>query len=209
MSLENTMNCLKVWPSFFTREELVEICPTAIVPPEGNPFTFFFEPILNELEGYYWITDAEAFIWPEEWDDESEYSEELNEYVTGPLKRISELYKTIKQYELDFKYGEPDIMPKYAIYIKNDWNSLYAFKVPANDPVAWCESYYSLRSKSGNELAEFFKRTLELCLVNIDGAYWVLCTRNSNMIDKVKEHMRSFKEFTLSDIPLKECCSAL
>lgn len=210
MSLNKSkMHCLKVWPSFFTREELVKICPTANVPLEGTPFTFFFEPILTELEGYYWLTDAEAFIWPDEWDKTSEYSEESKEYVTGPLKLINELHKTIKQYEWDFKYGQPGIMPTYSIYVKNDWNFLYAFKEPVSHPVAWCDNYYLLRSKGGNNLAKFLEGTLELCLVNIDGAYWVLCTRNNHLIEKVKNHMEPYKEFTLSDIPLIECCSAL
>jgi hypothetical protein len=141
-----------------------------------DAFLDLFSPLLSVINGYKWLFDADAFTI----DTDHESNLFSNEFLAITEKTWR---GTLKEYGC---FCEHDIFPKYAKYVVEDWNSIYAVKELKGAPIDWFKSCFK-----SSDRAKFIDSTVSLCFLNIDAAYWEFYSQDERHVKIVSEHASS------------------
>jgi hypothetical protein len=164
-------------------------------------FPFIFKPILEDLKEYYWLVNHDTFFFPVEWYDQSTYDKKTDTYIAGPIKEVYSKFEIIGSHG-EALLGIPQIMPLYAQYIKDDWNRLIAFSEKPKDIKAWLKMYRG--QKRTKERADFISKTVDIGFANVDGAYWEIFTKKTELIDKLKKYLDGIEGIKIEENKLEQ-----
>jgi len=109
--------------------------------PEGHhPFGFFFQPILPALDRFYWVSHNSPIQYVD---------------VGEETRSIGELVKF--DWTQDLVLFQPGtLLPKYAVYVKEDWNTLYGF-LQKPDPQRFMKELDPLMLQDAKDSSSFIK----------------------------------------------------
>lgn len=140
-------------------------------PPDARPFEIFFQPILGALAPFHWVYADDLPFLNEAEDDE--FGQLCESWLQG--------------------YFPPDtLLPRYAHNVINDWFSLFGFRQsPAED--------IRCRLRRGTTNYAGLSRVVDLCVFNVDAAYWELYTRDEQMLDAVARHVGAMTGVTITE----------
>jgi hypothetical protein len=154
-------------------------------------FRELFSPIFPQLRGLTWITRDQAFQLPAAWIDESSFDEASESFTSGPCAEFEQDVSLLSEGAANVagpvRYGfssRSDLFPKYADAIAEDWNAIFGFRAPIDDPLAWLKGYYD----TGDRAA--YVSEAEVCFLNIDAAFWEFYARDPRLIETLRSHLR-------------------
>lgn len=152
----------------------------------GQPlFAEIFEPVLTELNGLTWLTGVQAFRCPPAWLEESVYDHATDSYVSGPCADLDRDVHLLAEGNAQYGcYSHADIFPKYASIVEEDWNSIFAFERPVQDPLGWWKGYYDAKKRAA------YVVDCHACFLSIDGSYWEFYANEPRLQDTLSEHLK-------------------
>jgi hypothetical protein len=150
------------------------------------------------LRGLSWITLTEAFQLPAAWVDESSYDETSGRFTSGPCAELERDVSFVSEGAAEYGYSSrADLFPKYADAVSEDWNTIFGFRAPIDDPLAWLKGYYD-----ASERARYVSDA-DVCFINIDAAFWELYARDPRLIETLRGHLRGL-DVSVVDCVLKD-----
>ena len=137
------------------------------IPRHESSFLFFFRPIIAKLGDLY-LSDLPHILWgePTKNPDYRAMCELLAEDTSG-----------------DGWVPPRTFFPEFARYVgEGDWMDM-SF-VP--EPPCPADQWYERRRTNQT----FFRSAIHTWIVNVDGAYWQLVSKDQEMLDAVRQHMK-------------------
>ncbi|EDN67589.1 hypothetical protein BGP_5361 [Beggiatoa sp. PS] len=150
-----------------------------------NKFKELFEPIFSDLKGYKWLFGCDSFFLPMFMAEKSDYDYEKEKYVSGAGVEFENDMTALHDSE-DWCFSKTDILSKYGEGVNEDWNGIFGFQKMLIQPHDWVKKYSEVKNQS-----EFVNRTVDICFLNVDAAYWEIHCKNQQWIAIIKEHLRS------------------
>src|SRR3712207_2914799 len=150
------------------------------------PFRKLFSPIFPGLRGLSWITRHGAFQLPAAWFDESSFDETSERFTSGPCAEFEQDVSVISDATGDVRHGyssRSDLFPKYADAVSEDWNGIFGFRAPIDDPRAWLKGFYDARDRAA------YVSVAEVCFLNIDAAFWEFYAQDPQLIEALRSHL--------------------
>jgi hypothetical protein len=158
------------------------------VVSKKNKFKELFEPIFSDMKGYSWVFGCDSFFLPTFMAEKSEYDDKKEKYMSGPGVDFENDIKAL--YDSDVRDGwcfsKTDILSKYGEGVNEDWNGIFGFQKLLIQPHEWVKKYSEVKNPS-----EFVNRTVDICFLNVDAAYWEIYCKNERWMAIIKEHLRS------------------
>src|SRR5688572_4449270 len=116
----------------------------------GQPvFAELFAPLFPRLQGFHWITLADAFLFPPEWDDASDFDPDAEVYTSGPCAEFFRDIQKIAEGNTTYGYAtDVDLFPKYARAIKEDWNSIFGLRARPVSALEWLKGFYDSKDRA-------------------------------------------------------------
>jgi len=187
------MNGLKIEP-IFRYQKYADQFTNNPIPKDQSDFHFYFNPIFKFLSGHHWIIERDSFNWPLDWHVNSPYEESNNTYTEGPMKKVFDLFSQIQDQENSL-YAAPGLMPTYAEYVKDDWNTLFGFKIGLSSPQKWMQRF---DIENHEERVDWVQKTADIGFLNVDAAYWEIHARNIKIIETVQNHLKNIEGIQIS-----------
>ena len=126
-------------------------------PPDARPFEIFFHPILSALARFHWVYTDDLPFQNEPGDDA--FGDLCEQWLTG--------------------YFPPDtLLPRYAHHVINDWFDLFGLIQPPTPDI-------QRRLRRGRPNYKWISGVVDLCIFNVDGAYWEFYARDDQLLDAV------------------------
>jgi hypothetical protein len=150
-------------------------------------FKTLFGPLFSKLSAYRWIFYEESFFLPLLMADESEYDYKTERYISGPGVDFQKDIITLS--EQGWCFSKAAVFSKYAEGVTEDWNGLFGFQKLCFQPLEWTKKYSQVKP-----ISEFVNKTVDVCFLNVDAAYWEIHCRNEAWISLLKTHLCSLPE---------------
>ncbi len=142
------------------------------LPADTRSFSVFFQPILPHLAAFHWVFEECPFVCGETRDEEFERL--LDAASAG--------------------YIAPNtLLPRYAHHVIDDWVDLCGFR---QAPDVRTVRARLRRSRTDHE---WLGRAADICLFNVDGAWWEVYAKEDAMLDAVASHARHFPDMTVQE----------
>jgi hypothetical protein len=194
--------------SLLTQQELRHYPMPCPVPKGQRALGFFFEPILNVLADFHWVSDESPVKYVTVGDD-VEWLGNLIDWVQTK----------------DSVYFQPGmLLPRFAADVEEDWNNLYGFRkqpdaqrfieelepLLVQDGQAYGsfvkgggvfdrQGYDKFLEQHGSASGRYIAQHADLFFRNVDGAWWEMYARDESLIDSVRRHLKDVIGLRLID----------
>jgi hypothetical protein len=170
------------------------IVTNRIIKENERSFKLLFKSIFPRISTMWSLFRVNSFLWPAEWEDNSEYDNLLRKYISGPMKKFSDITTMFSYKDMNYYYGEPGVIPLFADYLNEDWNLLITFDKPLQDPELWICELDKVDNKT-----DFIGKSIETCFINLDGSVWEIYTNNLADLEIIKKNLNSVREISFSE----------
>ena len=161
----NPPNVGTIWP-----EPVDPTPPVHAVPPDENPFCYFFRPVFPHMRELYWF--ASNF-----------YSTPFSGiiYQEGGESRYDAVRIDIGLDDGNYALYRPGTLPELASYIHNDWIDLVGLRCSEEEAIATARQL----SCEDAEFERYVVRNTELAFHCMDGFRWEFYPRDASLLDLV------------------------
>jgi hypothetical protein len=167
-------------------------------------FGDLFAPVFGSLNQRQWLTGTDAFAYPGSWIDESEYDEQRDRYLRGPIAEFEALVPRVEQGAVYYGHSSvASLFPKYAELVSEDWSSLFALNREVADPLTWFQAYFE-----ATERALYLEGFCEAVFLNVDGAFWEFYAARPSLLAQCAGDLAQ-REIRCEGRDLSECSSYL
>lgn len=172
---------------------------------------YLFKPIFPVLEKLVFLRNEAAFYLPDEWEDESEWDSEREEYVSGPMKEIGDRQRPVPRHSKNkgafWTYCDPGFLTDYCDHIRTFDVQYLGFEPPfeLTDAEHWAKSYETTPSLTTRLLnkpkarrmwadrEELFRSTVKVAIGDRDAAMWEVHSPDEALINAVERHLTSLE----------------
>lgn len=145
-------------------------------PSDARPFEVFFHPILSALARFHWV-----------YTDDLPFQNEPGNHAFGDL---CERWLA--------GYFPPDtLLPRYAHHVTNDWFDLFGVLQPPTPDI-------QRRLRSVRTNSTWISGVVDLCIFNVDGAYWEFYARDNQMLETVAGNVAQLNGVDIAEKRLED-----
>lgn len=185
-----------------------------------SDFSVYFQPLID-CSTYNWAFKNCPDLWqlPWEWFEEESDKNLIDKpgskvyeiYNSGYRIRIPEDGKLADGYEYEGKiyreYSfagifENEFVKKYAAYIKDDWNDLFAISPSCPNTQELLEFIFEEKVFTAEKTQEIVDENVEWYFCNFDGLFWQFFSKSDDDLQLIKTHLKNYKTVTYEEIPV-------
>lgn len=141
------------------------------IPAEQRSFTAFFHPILPQLAAFHWI-------YPD----------------TIPFSGDDADFERLIETSCSEGYIPPDtLLPRFARCVAKDWANLYGFE--QHPDLATVRR----RLQSSPADYDWMSQNVDVCVFNVDGAWWEIYARDESLLGIVRKHVAGLPDIAIQE----------